>query len=124
MQNNDTNGNSNWTQWSKFVLKELERLNKNYDDLHKSVSSQGTDLALIKDRTEDLDSDKINKMINEKILNTKELEELVEKKVDNNKMITAVSTKVNIWGRIWLYILTACFGGLILKDFIVPILGG
>jgi len=33
-----------WQKWSKFVLEELKRLNKNYEELTKKVNDELTEL--------------------------------------------------------------------------------
>jgi len=37
-----------WDQWAKFVLKELERLNVNYEALRKEVGKIHTEIATLK----------------------------------------------------------------------------
>ena len=37
-----------WDQWAKYVLKELERLNANYETLRKEVSKVHTEIATLK----------------------------------------------------------------------------
>ena len=37
-----------WTEWSKFVLKELERLNECYDKMSTDVGGIKTEIALLK----------------------------------------------------------------------------
>jgi len=32
------NSDNTWNEWSKYVLKELERLNDNYENVNKNVS--------------------------------------------------------------------------------------
>ena len=39
-----------WDQWAKFVLKELERLNANYETLRKEVSKIYPEIATLKVR--------------------------------------------------------------------------
>lgn len=41
MAGNDTNG---WTEWSKHILKELERLNTNYENLNTKIDSIKSDV--------------------------------------------------------------------------------
>lgn len=41
-------GEDGWDQWAKFVLKELERLNTNYEALRKEVSKIHTEVATLK----------------------------------------------------------------------------
>ena len=37
-----------WDQWAKFVLKELERLNANYETLRQEVGKVHTEIATLK----------------------------------------------------------------------------
>jgi len=37
-----------WNEWSKFVLKELERLNSCYDKLDEKASEIQTEIAMLK----------------------------------------------------------------------------
>ena len=37
-----------WDQWAKYVLKELERLNVNYETLRKEVGKVHTEIATLK----------------------------------------------------------------------------
>jgi hypothetical protein len=41
----NTNG---WSEWSRYVLKELERLNNCYEGLHKDVGEIKTEIATLK----------------------------------------------------------------------------
>lgn len=43
--NTDSDG---WDQWAKFVLKELERLNANYETLRKEISKIYPEIATLK----------------------------------------------------------------------------
>jgi len=43
-----TGNNDDWESWSKFVLKELERLNDCYDNLNKEVIKIGKDIVSLK----------------------------------------------------------------------------
>lgn len=45
MPSNSTNG---WTEWSKYVLKELERLNACYDSLNEKVGKISNDIMMLK----------------------------------------------------------------------------
>jgi len=40
-----TNG---WTEWSKYVLKELERLNTCYDSLNEKMNKISNDIMMLK----------------------------------------------------------------------------
>ncbi len=40
-----------WNEWSKFVLKELERLNDCYDRISKDVSDMKMELAMNRGRS-------------------------------------------------------------------------
>ena len=42
--NQNTNG---WNEWSRYVLKELERLNENIEELHKEVTKIRIDLGML-----------------------------------------------------------------------------
>lgn len=37
-----------WNEWSKFVLKELERLNHCYENLNKTAGRIQTEIAMLK----------------------------------------------------------------------------
>ena len=37
-----------WTEWSKFVLKELERLNDCYESLNKNLNKMNVEIAKLK----------------------------------------------------------------------------
>lgn len=39
---------NSWAEWSKFVLKELERLNSCYKDLDAKVGNIAVDIAMLK----------------------------------------------------------------------------
>ena len=41
-------GEDGWDQWAKFVLKELERLNANYETLRGEVGKVHTEIATLK----------------------------------------------------------------------------
>lgn len=43
-----TESEGNWNTWSRHVLKELERLNSNYESINKELSEVKEDLAIIK----------------------------------------------------------------------------
>jgi len=45
--NKDTSQNDSWTEWSKFVLKELERNNDSIESLRKENQSLRVDLVTI-----------------------------------------------------------------------------
>jgi hypothetical protein len=45
MKNNPING---WSEWSKYVLKELERLNTCYEKLDSHLDKIATDIATLK----------------------------------------------------------------------------
>ena len=44
----DLNGNGDWKEWSKFVLKELARLNDCYDKLAETYVKISTEVAMLK----------------------------------------------------------------------------
>lgn len=45
-----TESEGNWNTWSRHVLKELERLNVNYESINKELSEVKEDLAVIKNQ--------------------------------------------------------------------------
>lgn len=46
MQNN-INDNSGWKEWSKYVLKELERLNTSYERLDNRLDTVAKEIAML-----------------------------------------------------------------------------
>ena len=48
MDNNIIIQPNGWNEWSKFVLKELERLNSCYDAIDKKVDKINVELAMLK----------------------------------------------------------------------------
>lgn len=47
MQNN-INNNSSWKEWSKYVLKELERLNTCYERLDDRLDTVASEIAMLR----------------------------------------------------------------------------
>lgn len=45
MSDNPLNG---WNEWSRYVLKELERLNDCYESMRKDMTDMKTDLTMLK----------------------------------------------------------------------------
>jgi hypothetical protein len=49
MAGNNPNQNQNgWNEWSRHVLKELERLNTNYENLQEEISLVKIEIAMLK----------------------------------------------------------------------------
>jgi hypothetical protein len=42
------NNNQGWKEWSKYVLKELERLNECYEKLDTKMNDIATDISVLK----------------------------------------------------------------------------
>jgi len=42
------NNNQSWQQWSRYVLKELERLNECYEKLDNKVNNIANDISILK----------------------------------------------------------------------------
>jgi len=41
-------GENNWNEWKKFILKELERLNSNYEGLNRKIEKLLIDTSTLK----------------------------------------------------------------------------
>lgn len=48
--NSHSVGDSTWTEWSQHILKELERLNGNYEAIRKELGVVKEELAIIKNQ--------------------------------------------------------------------------
>ena len=72
----ENNENKGWTEWSNHVLKELERLNSNYEELRNEITQ--TNKELVKTTSMRHDINEINewKKDFDKIVNEEDLKEM------------------------------------------------
>jgi len=50
----DNEKSSSWNEWSRYVLKELEKLNSNYDQIKDQLTEVKTDINQIRNYTKDI----------------------------------------------------------------------
>jgi len=82
-----------WNEWSKHILKELERLNNNYEGLRTEISKVQRDITELKTKHSDVDDIKDWKKRMEESVSPSQLADL-RKDVDDLKSFKAKSITI------------------------------
>jgi septation ring formation regulator EzrA len=89
--NNETD---NWEQWSKHILKELERLNVNYEKIQKELADVKEELAVIKNQQTTVGELKQWKKDVDEVMSASQLKEL-RQEVDS--LLTFRTVAITVW---------------------------